>query len=440
MESDPNLYYYAGGLIFLFLASTFFSVVKIIFSSVHKDSIPVDDEKERYYASKIEVLTEDKILFASTVAFGKTTTNVLFSIAIFLFFQNLMPNWSLIQLLLVSAGSSIFLLTIIAYSLSRALATVMAESFYIIAYLLFSPIKWLIIPISSIMAFINRSILKIFKYDEKYSFLSNDEKQRLEDSDSVQGLDKEERDMIRNIFEFGDSTVKEIMLPRIDIKGIEINTNYKETLELINGAGHSRFPVYEETIDNIKGILYAKDVLSWINNNRDSKNIDEEWEMEKILKDPVYVPGSKKLDDMMEELKRSKVHIAVVVDEYGGTEGIVTMEDILEEIVGEIKDEYDQEENEVVKISEGTFSVDPHMELDDLSEIIEYNFDLEDGEYNTLGGLFYHEYGGVPKEKHLIEYRGLKLKILKMDNQRIKRIELQIIADPDKPVDLKKSF
>lgn len=407
---------------------------------MRKDSIPVDDEKERYYASKIEELTENKVLFSATVAFGKTASNVLFSILAFLFIHKLFPQLGITKSLIYSATATITLLTFLAYSLSRALATVMAESFFIGTYLLFSPVKWIIIPFSSIMAFINNSILKMFKYDEKYSFLTNDEKQRLEDNDSEQGLDKEERDMIRNIFEFGDSTVKEIMLPRIDIKGIEISTDYKSTLEFINGAGHSRFPVYEETIDNIKGILYAKDVLGWINNNQDCKNIDEEWSLEKILKDPVYVPGSKKLDDMMEELKRSKVHIAVVVDEYGGTEGIVTMEDILEEIVGEIKDEYDQEENEVVEIAEGRYSIDPHVELDDLSEIIHYNFDLEDGEYNTLGGLFYHEYGGVPKEKHLIEYRGLKLKILKMDNQRIKRIELQIIADPDRPVDLKKSF
>lgn len=440
MSSDTYLYYYPAGLLFLFLITTFFSVVKIIFSSVDKDAIPVDDEKERYYASKIEDITSNRSLFAATVAFGKTASNVLFTLLVFDYAKIIFPELSILNRVIVSAASSITILTFFAYSISRALATVFSESFFIISYLVFSPIRWLVMPFGTAMSGLNSLILKLFKYDEKYSFLSNDEKQRLEDSDSDQGLDKEERDMIRNIFEFGDSTVKEIMLPRIDIKGIELKTDYKTTLEVINGAGHSRFPVYDDTIDNIRGILYAKDVLSWILTNQDCESIDTVWNLEELLKDPVYVPGSKKLDDMMEELKRNKVHIAVVVDEYGGTEGIVTMEDILEEIVGEIKDEYDTEENEVVKISEGRYSVDPHVELDDLSEEINYNFDLEDNEYNTLGGLFYHEYGGVPKEKHLIEYRGLKLKILKMDSQRIKRIELVIIADPNNPVDLKNSF
>lgn len=440
MESDPNAYYYLIGLFILFVISTFFSVIKIIFSSVDKDAIPLDDEKERYFASKIEEVTENRTLFSSTVALGKTISNVLFTLLFFKFLCFQFPKADLFWTIIVSAAASIGILTIFAYSISRALATVMAEKFYILAFIIFLPFRWFMLPVSLIISFVNKSILKAFKYDEKYAFLSNDEKQRLEDNDSDQSLDKEERDMIRNIFEFGDSSVKEIMLPRIDIKGIDINTDYRTTLVEISTAGHSRFPVYQETIDNIKGILYAKDVLGWISNNQECQDIEKLWNIASLLKDPVFVPGSKKLDDMMEELKRSKVHIAVVVDEYGGTEGIVTMEDILEEIVGEIKDEYDDEENEVVKISEGLYSVDPHVELDDLSEIIDYNFDLEENDYNTLGGLFYHEYGGVPKEKHLIEHKGLKLKILKMDNQRIKRIELQIISNPDNPVNIKKSF
>jgi CBS domain containing-hemolysin-like protein len=191
---------------------------------------------------------------------------------------------------------------------------------------------------------------------------------------------------------------------------------------VINEEAHSRIPVFKGTIDTIVGILYTKDVLSWI-----SQHTPEEWTLETLIKKPHFVPAGKKIDDLLAELKNKQVHLAIVVDEYGGTAGIVTMEDILEEIVGEIQDEYDREEEPIVKISENSFLVDPQIDLHDLEEELGIALDLEEADYNTLGGLIYHEYGDVPTENTTIEHNGMKIVILKMDNQRIEKVQVDVI-------------
>jgi CBS domain containing-hemolysin-like protein len=304
--------------------------------------------------------------------------------------------------------------------------------FYIFNILLFIIAK----PISSFYTI----LLKLLKYDEKFAFLSEDEKSRLtESTDHEEPLDQEEKEMIRSIFELGDTTVNEIMVPRIDIKALDISTNYRTALATIREAGHSRIPVYKENIDSIVGILYAKDILGWISINPDAIP-ESQWDLESLMKTPQFVPSNKKIDDLMNELKKNHIHMAIVVDEYGGTAGIVTMEDILEEIVGEIQDEYDSEEEPVKKIGENTYLVKPHIELDDLADILDITIDHEDEEYNTLSGLFYHEYGDVPKENTEFEFNGIRLKILKMNNQRIEKLELKILRDSDNPVDIEKEF
>lgn len=435
MDSNPSMVYITF-LILFFLLSAFFSVIKIIFYSTDKNSFPIDNEKLRYLASKIEDAQENKSILATTVAFGKTLSNTSFAIIAFCLTPQLFPDLTLLSSIIITILFSVVILSIFAYAIPRALILYYHQRFMTISYYLYSFFKILFIFFSASMRWLHTLILKILHFDEKLAFLSEDEKLRLIDNgDREEVLDKDEKKMIRQIFEFGETTAKEIMQPRIDIKALGINTDYQTALSTIREAGHSRIPVYKDTIDSIVGILYAKDILSWL-----SKNPDGKWDLESLLKKPQFVPTNKKIDDLMRELKKNHIHMAIVVDEYGGTAGIVTLEDIIEEIVGEIQDEYDSEEEPVVQIAENIYHVKPHIELDDLADKLNIPFDFENEEYNTLSGLFYHEYGDVPKENTEFEFNGLRLKIIKMNNQRIEKVELEVLRDKDHPVDLENEF
>lgn len=435
MDSNPSMIYITFLILFLLLSS-FFSVIKIIFYSTDKNSFPIDNEKLRYLASKIEDAQENKSILATTVAFGKTLSNTSFAIIAFCLAPQLFPDLTLLSSIIITILFSVVTLSIFAYAIPRALILYYHQRFMTISYYLYSFFKILFMFFSASMRWLHSLILKILHFDEKLAFLSEDEKLRLIDNgDREEVLDKDEKKMIRQIFEFGETTAKEIMQPRIYIKALDINTDYQTALSTIREAGHSRIPVYKDTIDSIVGILYAKDILSWL-----SKNPDGKWDLESLLKKPQFVPTNKKIDDLMRELKKNHVHMAIVVDEYGGTAGIVTLEDILEEIVGEIQDEYDSEEEPVVQIAENIYHVKPHIELDDLADKLNIPFDFENEEYNTLSGLFYHEYGDVPKENTEFEFNGLRLKIIKMNNQRIEKVELEVLRDKDHPVDLENEF
>ncbi|MFW6221678.1 MAG: hemolysin family protein [Fibrobacterota bacterium] len=426
MDSDPGASFLLIALILFFLISAFFSTVKVVFLSIDKNSLPADEERLRFYASKIEDILEHRSLLNSTVSFGKTISNVAFSIIFFAYMQAVLPSHSWGSVFSISVIASILILSIFAYVLPRTIALRWHLGMTATTFSIYNFLRALLYFFSTGILVIHRLLLRLFRYDEKFAFLSAEERARMEDfSDSDQGLDKEEREMIHSIFELGETTVKEIMIPRVDIKALEINSNLDTVLKTIKEVGHSRIPVYRENIDSIEGLLYARDLLSWM-----ADHSSEEWNLASLLKRPHFVPSGKMIDDLMGELKKRQIHIAIVVDEYGGTAGIVTLEDILEEIVGEIQDEYDAEEEPVVEVGPNLYQIDPHMDLHDLCERINIDLELEDVEYNTLGGLIYHEYGDVPLVNTEFDHDGLHIKVLEMDNQRIEKVQVEVNREP----------
>lgn len=434
MDSDPTRFYVAG-LVACYLVSTFFSAIKIIFSSSDRNSIPSHNERLRYFASKIDAVNENA-LFAVSVSFGKTVANSTFAVLAFVLTRHLLPDRPAVQTLCVSVVSTVTVLSLCAYTIPRALVTCFPRRLLVAAYTTYSLLSIPLFPFARLINAIHDLILRVFRYDEKLAFLTAEEKSRLGDSpENGEALDEEEKEMIHSIFELGETTAKEVMVPRIDMKALDITTDFATALTTIREAGHSRIPVFRDTIDSIVGILYAKDILSWI-----SENPDGEWDLEALLKTPHFVPNGKKLDDLMAEFKKRQIHMAIVVDEYGGTAGMVTMEDILEEIVGDIQDEYDTAEESVVRVGTSLFHVEPHIELDDLSEKLDVAINTNDAAYNTLGGLIYDEYGDVPQENTEFEFSGLRLKILKMDNQRIQKVEVEVIRKGNDSKDLRNSF
>jgi putative hemolysin len=233
-------------------------------------------------------------------------------------------------------------------------------------------------------------------------------------------LEAEEEQMISAVIELGQRRVHEVMVPRTDIQTLEATATLEEVIDTIVSEGHSRIPVYRKSIDEIIGILYAKDLLPLLKG--DNQGLD----LRKMLRPPLFVPESMSIDDLLHMLQRRKVHIAIVLDEYGGTAGMVTIEDLIEEIVGEIQDEYDVEEPMTERLSEHVARVDGRASVDDLADLFGMELgDLEDSdEYDTVGGLIYHRIGGVPKpgdEVRIDAYR-LTLTVETTDGHRVGKV------------------
>ncbi|MBC7223908.1 MAG: HlyC/CorC family transporter [Anaerolineae bacterium] len=230
-------------------------------------------------------------------------------------------------------------------------------------------------------------------------------------------IEEDEKEMIYSIFEFGDLMVREVMVPRIDIVAVEVSTPMLEALDVVMAAGYSRIPVYEETIDNIVGLLYAKDLLPYLRDGRTDVPLRE------VLREPYFIPETKKVDELLPDLQRRKVHMAIVVDEYGGVAGLVTIEDLLEEIVGEIQDEYDTEEPMVVLGQEGEFVFDARVSLDDVNKLagVELTSDAAD----TLGGYVYEKLGQVPAVGDQIVEGDVEITVVAVAGRRIRRVRVR---------------
>ena len=237
-------------------------------------------------------------------------------------------------------------------------------------------------------------------------------------------VSRDERDLLLGVFEFGETTVEEVMVPRVDIVGIEQETPWSEMLDRVRSAQHSRVPVFEDTIDEIVGILYVKDLLPAVLSDEEP---DGGWQT--LLRPPVFIPPSKRIADLLREFRVAGRHIAVVADEYGGTAGLVTIEDVLEELVGEIRDEYDQEERQVESEEGVRFWVSGRLTLDDLSEALAHDFRRDD--VSTVGGLVLELLGRVPRAGETLAIGPFKVIVERVVRRKIERVYLERVPPLD---------
>ncbi|MDR3174664.1 MAG: hemolysin family protein [Treponema sp.] len=235
-------------------------------------------------------------------------------------------------------------------------------------------------------------------------------------------LNSDQREMVRGIADLSDTTVKEVMVPRTDTVFLSAGASRDELLERMAESEHSRFPVYRDTIDNVIGILHVKDVLRSLVKN-------EIFDAEKLLRKPFFVPESKRIEGLLRELRRRRVHIAVVVDEYGGVSGIVCMEDIIEEIVGDIQDEFDHETEDLLKVGEGSWLCDARLNLEDLAQGIGIELPFES--FDTLGGFVFDLFGKIPVRYEKAVYRGHDFIIQDMDGHKINTVKIILHREAD---------
>ncbi len=287
-------------------------------------------------------------------------------------------------------------------------------------------------PILSILALLLKPVLKMAELHDRLvrrivgapAFVSDEQKEEqllsaVEQSKIEGVVDEEEMDMIENVLELDETTAEQIMTPRTDMVALPVEADLPSVLKIIAEQGHSRIPIYDGSIDNILGILYVKDLLTELGGESRTINLREK------MRKAYFVPETKPLRDLLHEFKSQKLHIAVVLDEYGGTAGIVTIEDILEQLVGEIDDEYDQAEpEEFRKISDTIAEADARMYIDDVNSAFEIELP-EDEDYDTLGGFVFSHLGYIPKTGETFDYQRLRLTIVAAEARSVKRVRIE---------------
>ncbi len=244
--------------------------------------------------------------------------------------------------------------------------------------------------------------------EEIYDFIEASEEEGL--------VNEEESEMLRSIFSLRTTIVREVMVPRTEMACVTVEATVRELLDTIIDCGHSRIPVYEQTIDNVIGLLYAKDLLKYWGNPEDTVSVRS------IMRPPYFIPESKNLEELLQEFKRKRVHLAIVIDEYGGTSGLITIEDLLEQIVGDIQDEYDSEESLLFVNADGSVTADGRLPVEELEE--HFGISIECDKFDSVGGLVFYLTGKIPAIGDTVEGDGLHLKVLDADPRRVKKVAI----------------
>lgn len=283
----------------------------------------------------------------------------------------------------------------------------------------------LLLPLSKLIA--NSTISLEERLPKPDSKMTSEDIMTMAEVSEMEGsIKSDEREIIENVIEFGTTSVREIMTSRVNIVAVSTENSLNEVINLIREKGLSRMPLYENDLDNILGIIYSKDVLPYINSDIERTTIN--WRT--IARKALFIPATKKLDDLLRDFQQEKTHIAIVVDEYGGTEGLITLDDILEEIVGDISDEYgDSEEKLFTKFKNGVYVFDAKIDLDDMEEILELELTADDDDFETLGGLIYHLTERIPNVGERVYYKGLELTIHSVQNNRVRKLRVKLSND-----------
>ena len=288
------------------------------------------------------------------------------------------------------------------------------------------PIYWLSVilyPASETITELIKSVAGIFNIDKTKSVIMHDEIKHLAELGHEKGtLEENEHDLIQSIVSYKTVQVCEIMKPRVDIVAVSTETTLDEMIKTITESGHSRIPLYNDDLDEIVGIIYAKDLLPFIKDEKLKVKLNPG----EIARAALFVPETKYINDLMAEFQEKKMHIAIIVDEYGGTSGLITLEDIIEEIIGEIRDEYDKEEEQIVKLTDTSYLVSGSLQVDELNESLNLNIPTEETDYESIGGFVLEHAESIPKEGYSFESDGVKYTVKEVAKKRIKKIQIEL--------------
>ncbi len=418
-------------LILLIALNAFFAAAEIAFISLNDAKIEKQAKEGNKKAKQIEKMIKSPSRFLATIQIGITLAGFLSSafasdafaekLAPLLF--NIMPfislnAWKSVSIIIITIILSFFTL-IFGELVPKRLAMKNYEKISFATIGVIRTIALVTSPFVKLLTVLTNAVSKLFGVGEnEEESVTEEEIKMLVDQGEEKGtIQEEEKELINNVFEFNDITVSEIMRHRKDIFAVDINISNEELLTELSGEEYrySRIPVYDETIDEIRGILYVKDVL---------KNINKKtFKVKNVVKDAYFVSQNRLINEVFKELQKNKKQIAIIVDEYGGTAGLITMEDILEELVGDIFDEYDKEEKEYEKIDNNTYLLSGSMTINDVNKLL--NSDIPEGDYDTISGYLQEKLGRIPEDEELpvIDTETVTYKIEEYEDKRILKVK-----------------
>ena len=418
-------------LAILIFLNAFFAASEIAFISLNDTKIEKQAKDGNKKAKQIEKMLKTPSKFLATIQIGITLAGFLSSaFASDTFAEKLAPIlfqcmpffslgvWKSISIIIITIILSFFTL-VFGELVPKRLAMKNYEKIAFGTIGIIRAISIITSPFVKFLTLVTNSISKLFGVgeNEEESVTEEEIKMMVDQGEEKGTIKEEEKELINNVFEFNDITASEIMKHRKDIFAVDINISNDELMEELSKEEYrySRIPVYDETIDEIKGILYIKDVL---------KNIGKKnFKVKNVVKDAYFVSQTRLINEVFKELQKNKMQIAIIIDEYGGTAGLITMEDILEELVGDIYDEYDKEEKEFEKIDENTYIIVGSMPIYDVNKLL--NANIPEGDYDTLSGFLQEKLGRIPEEeeKPIIETKEVTYKIEKYEDKRILKVK-----------------
>ena len=408
----------------LLLGSAFFSGSEVaLFSLDRKNLEAISDKSGVTYRYLTNLINFPRRLLV-TILVGNTLVNVAVSIVAVSLAIDIANFFSISLDIMLTI--QIILITILILIFGELFPKVIAsKNPFKFAKFIAIPLNYcsiLIYPVAeSITEIIKLSSSKL-SFDKSKSALTKEELIDLANIGKEKGtIEDDEHSLISSLVSFAGLSVDEVMTPRVDIIGVSIHDDYDKIVSLITQSGHSRLPVYKDNIDEIIGIIFAKDLLVFVKNPGLIKNFS----LQSLMKKPLFVPETKLISDLLKEFQEKKVHIAIVVDEYGGTAGLISLEDIIEEVVGDIWDEFDKEENHLIKLNDNEYVALGKTKLDEINEKLNIRIAVDDDDYDTLGGFILHKAGNIPKDNYTFIDYDIRFVVKEVQNKRIKKVILE---------------
>lgn len=416
-------------LFVLLLSSAFFSGSEVALFSIEKKRLK-EISSNNLMGRYIHLLLEHPRRLLVTILLGNTVINVAASIvAVTLAIEIASAHDISIDLILML---QIIILTILILIFGEITPKIYASRYPVqFAKFISIPLYWvsiLIFPIAKVLSDLIRIVFSRIKPDARKTAILNSELSELADISAAKGtIVEDEQELIHGLVSFREVMAREVMTPRVDISAVSVDTSLEGVMKIITDSGHSRLPLYEDNLDNIKGIIYAKDLLKYLREKEQVQNFS----LVSLARNAMFVPETKLISELMQEFQSKKLHMGIVVDEYGGTSGLISLEDILEEIVGEIVDEYDKEENPIVKLSERSYVVLGKVDIDEINELLETDLSSENDDYETIGGFIFNQAGTIPEENYNFVFDRFRFTVKKLENKRIYSVQIDIIDQPD---------
>ncbi len=411
-------------ILICFIVLAFFSSAEVALFLIDKKRIKEFRKENRIIAGYIESMLDNSRRLLVTILLGTTIVSVGASIVGVDLAISIAKSFAFSQELAIAV--QIVILTILILLIGEVTPKLWANKHpEMVAKLVAAPMYWInfvFYPISKVLTDALRLMTKSLDNSNSRTAIQESEIAELANLSIEKGtIEEGEHELIHGIVSFKTVMTREIMTPRVDIAAVSVDESFDDLMNVINESGHSRIPLYEDSLDKVIGIIYAKDMLPYLKTPELKKNLS----LKSIAREVIYVPETKLINDLLHEFQVKKIHLGIVVDEYGGTAGLISLEDILEEIVGEIRDEHDKEEAEITKLNDFSYMVLGKVSIDEINNTLGENFSSENDDYDTLGGFILNQAGSIPKQGYQFEFSGYKFTVKDVLNNRINKILIE---------------